>query len=425
MRKIQEEIAEKLGMTISENSIDMRAARLRKRLGKENRVLIILDDIWKFLDIGALGIPSADQHKGCKILITSRKLDVLNSMGSQKSLPIDVLKEDEAWNLFKDVAGPIAERSDLQSTAMKVAQKCAGLPLAITTVSKALKHKENLSEWKDALERLKPSEINSEGITAEAYSAIEMSYRYLEREELKYTFLLCSIMDHDAAIEDLLKYCRGLGLFHRLDTIEKVRDRVLTLVNELIESSLLLAGSTSERFDMHDVVRDVAISITSRDLRWLALGKEDVIEEWKDTMRNSHLVSLKYAKVSELPDELECPDLTFFSTDDSVEVPDNFFKGMQRLNVLEFDGTNFTTLPFSLGFLKTLCTLRLIGCDVEDIAILGELENLEILDLRCSGMKMLPKEIGQLTKLKLLDLSDCDDLEVIPPNVLSKLSKLE
>ncbi|KAE8673784.1 hypothetical protein F3Y22_tig00111772pilonHSYRG00102 [Hibiscus syriacus] len=425
MRKIQEEIAEKLGMTISENSIDVRAARLRERLEKENRVLVILDDIWKFLDIRALGIPSADQQKGCKILITSRNLFVLKSMGSQKSLPIDVLNEDEAWNLFKNVAGHIAERSDLQSTAMEVAQKCAGLPLAITTVAKALKHKENLYEWKDALGQLKPSEINFKGIPAEAYSAIEMSYRYLVREELKYTFLLCSIMDHDAAIEDLLKYCRGLGLFHGLDTMEKVRNRVLTLVNELRDSSLLLAGSTSESFDMHDVVLDVAISTASRDRRWLALGKEDVFEEWKDTMRNSHLVSLKYAKVSQLPDELECPNLIFFSMHGSVEVPNNFFKGVQRLNVLEFGRINFTTLPSSVGFLKTLCTLRLIGCDVEDIVILGELENLEILDLSWSRMKMLPKEIGQLTKLKLLDLSSCLWLQLIPPNVLSKLSKLE
>ncbi|KAE8725174.1 hypothetical protein F3Y22_tig00009009pilonHSYRG00191 [Hibiscus syriacus] len=208
---IQKEIAEKLGMTISEKNIDKRAARLRARLEKVNRVLVILDDIWDFLDIRELGIPSAVQHKGCKILITSRKLVVLKLMGSQKSLPIDVLKEDEAWNLFMNVAAPIAERSDVQSTAMKVAQKCAGLPLAITTVAKALKHKENLYEWEDALERLKPSEINYRGISGAVYSALEMSYTYLESEEHKYTFLLCSIMGHDAVIEDLLKYCRGLS----------------------------------------------------------------------------------------------------------------------------------------------------------------------------------------------------------------------
>ncbi|KAE8659943.1 hypothetical protein F3Y22_tig00116959pilonHSYRG00044 [Hibiscus syriacus] len=38
---------------------------------------------------------------------------------------------------------------------------------------------------------------------------------------------------------------------------------------------------------------------------------------------------------------------------------------------------------------------------------------------------MLPKEIGQLNRLKLLDLTDCTNLEVIAPDVLSSLSSLE
>ncbi|KAL4318537.1 hypothetical protein GQ457_18G005070 [Hibiscus cannabinus] len=359
--------------------------------------------------------------------MTSRNSDVLKSMGSQKLFPIDELNEDEAWDLFKKVAGHIAERSDIRSTAKKVTKKCAGLPLAVTTVAKALKHKENLYEWEDALELLKPSEININGISGAVYSAIQLSYTYLETEERKSTFLLCSIMGHDAAIKDLLKYCRGLGLFPRLDTMEKVRNRVLSLVNKLKDSSLLLAGSTPERFGIHDVVRDVAISIASRDRCWLALGEEDVFEGWSNecTMRNYNLVRLHYAKVSELPDGLECPNLTFFSMNGTVEVPDNFFNRIPRLKVLEFVGTNLTALPSTIGYLKTLCTLCLIDCDLQDIVILGELRNLEILDLHGSAIVVLPDEIGQLNRLKLLDLNGCNNLQVVSPNVLSKLSNLE
>ncbi|KAH1083182.1 hypothetical protein J1N35_022943 [Gossypium stocksii] len=131
MLNIQDEIVEKLGLKIEERSVD------------------------------ALGIPSIDDHKGCKILMTSRRQEVLKSIGSQKVLPIELLEEDEAWKLFKNVAGPIAERSDLQPTAEKVTQKCARLPIAIATVAKALKHKENLYEWKDALEMELSSDVNS------------------------------------------------------------------------------------------------------------------------------------------------------------------------------------------------------------------------------------------------------------------------
>ncbi|MBA0880452.1 hypothetical protein Goshw_019370 [Gossypium schwendimanii] len=96
MVNIQDKIAEKLGLKIEERSVDVRAARLHDRLKKIINVLIILDDIWVTLDLEALGIPSIDDHKGCKILMTSRRQEVLKSMGSQKVLPIELLKEDEA-----------------------------------------------------------------------------------------------------------------------------------------------------------------------------------------------------------------------------------------------------------------------------------------------------------------------------------------
>lgn len=174
-------------------------------------------------------------------------------------------------------------------------------------------------------------------LSGNVHSAIEMSYNYLEREELKGTFLLCSIMGHNTATAGLLKYCRGLGLFCELDTIEKVRRRVLTLVSELKDSSLLLAGSSPERFDMHDVVCEVAIAIASRDRGWLASGKEDVSEEWsdKDRMRTCSLVRLQNTKVSELLGESKFSKLSFFlgRVYSSLKIPKNIFVGMKGLKV--------------------------------------------------------------------------------------------
>ncbi|KAK9017079.1 hypothetical protein V6N11_079565 [Hibiscus sabdariffa] len=123
---------------------------------------------------------------------------------------------------------------------------------------------------------------------------------------------------------------------------------------------------------MHDVVCDVALSIASRDRDWLTLGEEDVFEMWsdEDTMRGCNLVSLRNAKVSELPDKLECPNPTFFSMHGALEIPNNFFMGVPRLKVLNFANMHFTSLPSSIGSLKTLSSLCLIDCDLEDMAIL-------------------------------------------------------
>ena len=62
-----------------------REARLHQRMKDEKTILVILDDLWAELELGKIGIPFADDHKGCKILLTSRNRDILsNDMGTQK-----------------------------------------------------------------------------------------------------------------------------------------------------------------------------------------------------------------------------------------------------------------------------------------------------------------------------------------------------
>ncbi|XP_022747894.1 probable disease resistance protein At4g27220 [Durio zibethinus] len=430
IKKIQELIADELGLKFETQSEPGRAGELRNRL-KKSKVLVILDDIWDKLDMEALGVPYGGEHQGCKILLTSRKVDALSLMGSLKNIPIEILKEEEAWNLFKKKAGDIVLSPDLETTAIEVANECAGLPIAIVTVAEAMKNKENLSDWKYALNELRnPSKRNFKGIPAGAYSAIELSYKFLEDVEHQPTFLLCSIMGHDAAIEDLLKFGIGLGLFHGVNTIEETRYKASALVSDLKRSSLLLDGSTFERFDMHDVVHDVAMSIASRDHHWLARDDEFKELSNEETMRNCELICLEYAKVCELPDhdQLECPNLTFVSLsseDSSLKISDNFFRGMQKLRVLDFAKMYFPSMPSSFCFLKNLRTLCFSDCILKDIVIIKELKNLEILSFSASEIAELPSQIGQLIKLKLLDLSYCYNLKVIPPNVLSSLSRLE
>jgi disease resistance protein RPS2 len=43
----------------------------------------------------------------------------------------------------------------------------------------------------------------------------------------------------------------------------------------------------------------------------------------------------------------------------------------------------------------------------------------------CSSVEELPDEIGELKELRLLDLTDCDNLRRIPVNLIGRLKKLE
>ncbi|KAL9356388.1 hypothetical protein Peur_049641 [Populus x canadensis] len=319
------------------------------------------------------------------------------------------------------------EHPDLQSLVMEVAKKCAGLPLAIVTVARALKNK-NLSQWKNALRELKrPSPRNFAGVQEDVYAAIELSYNHLESKELKSTFLLCSRMGYNASTRDLLKYGMGLGLFSGFVTVEEAQERVQSLVHKLKASGLLLDNHCDWQFSMHDPVRDVALSIAFRDCH-VFVGGGQFEQEWSAKIMLKKYKEIWLSSNIELLREMEYPQLKFLhvrSEDPSLEISSNICRGMHKLKVLVLTNISRVSLPSPLHFLKNLRTLCLHQSSLGEIADIGELKKLEILSFAKSNIKHLPRQIGQLTKLRMLDLSDCFELEVIPPNILSNLSMLE
>ncbi|KAL5825648.1 hypothetical protein ACOSQ3_021711 [Xanthoceras sorbifolium] len=431
--EIQGVIGDKLGLQFREETKSGRARKLCERLKKESNILLILDNIWKVLDLGTVGIPLGNEHPGCKLLLTARSINVLsNDMNSSKNFSIGDLNEKEAKNLFKLVAGPCIEQH--KSLAFEVAKRCGGLPIAIVTIAKALKNKP-VHEWRNALRELeRPSAENLEGsVTAEAYSCIRLSYKNLETDELRLTFLLCSTIafTYRASTENLLRYGMSLNIFTTLRTMEEARDKVITLVHKLKECSLLLEDtpSDSERFSVHDVVRDVGRAIASKDHNQFMVTDGIIPREWKDKNIMKNCTSICLHDIIELPNkELDCPLLKFLymkGKNEYSKIPDNFFIGMVNLRVLHLMNMELSSLPTSLRCLVNLRTLRLNCSWLRDMGFIVDMKDLEILVLSCSTIEQLFIEIGQLTQLRVLDLSGCNGLKVIPPNIISRLTQLE
>lgn len=94
--KIQDQLAEKLDLRIEEKTESGRAQRLYRRLTHENkRVLLILDDVWKEIDLRKIGIPLAHDCKGLKILFTTRNEDLCREMGAQRKYEVKLLPKEE------------------------------------------------------------------------------------------------------------------------------------------------------------------------------------------------------------------------------------------------------------------------------------------------------------------------------------------
>ena len=436
LKRIQRELADKLGMKLEEESEEGRAARLHQRMKAEKTILVILDDLWAGIELEKIGVPSpADHHKGCKLLLTSRNRDVLsNQMGTQKEFLLQHLQEDEAWVLFKNRAGgDTIENPELQQIAFEVAELLDGLPLALVTVATTLKSK-SLPMWRDALQRLKRiTPANIGGMDAKVYSSLKLSYDYLEGDEVKQFFLLCAHISTDKInIADLLYYGMGLRLFKGTNTLEEAKDRIATLFDNLKASNLLLETGYNAVVRMHDVVQNVAVIIASKENHVFALHQTTLRkEDWPSTdeLKKITWVWLSELDFYELPEGLVCPKLELFgcypNQHSSVKVPDSFFEGMKQLKVLDFTRMHLPSLPSSLRCLENLRTLCLDDCVSGDFAVIAELKKLEILTLRYSAFKELPREIALLINLKLLDLEGSSKLKVIPSDIISSLTRLE
>ncbi|KAH1149740.1 hypothetical protein GYH30_043991 [Glycine max] len=452
VKKIQEDIAYVLGLTLEGEGENVRADSLRRRLKQEKEnTLIILDDLWDRLDLNKLGIPldddmnglkmkgarkpdemsgtnkekSLDDYKGCKILLTSRDTTVLSEKMAVKSIfGVKELEEAEAMRLLKKVTGIPDQMSHSKQEIVR--KYCAGIPMAILTVGRALRNKSE-SVWEATLDKLKRQELVGAQYSMEI--SVKMSYDHLENEELKSIFLLCAQMGHQPLIMDLVKYCFGLGILEGVYSLREARDKINIWIQKLKHSGLvMLDESSSIHFNMHDMVRDAALSIAHKEKNVFTL-RNGKLDDWPELERCTSISICNSDIIDELPNVINCPQLKFFqinSDDPSVKIPESFFNEMKKLRVLILTGIHLESLPPSIQCLSNLRLLCLERCILDgNLSFIGELKKLRILSFSGSQLKKLPAELCCLDKLQLLDISNCSLVEMIPRNLISRLISLE
>ncbi|KAH7854346.1 hypothetical protein Vadar_012806 [Vaccinium darrowii] len=437
VKEVQSKLASSLNLKLKATTDDQegRRTKLWNKFTNGEKHLIILDDIWEMVDLKKIGIPISDGKTGCKVVLTSRKEDLLRiTMKADRNFPIAELPEAEAWDLFnKKVGNYIESRPQIYPLACELCRHCKGLPLAINALGTALQDKPDYT-WKNALDKIKKYMLTQiEGIDRGVMATLRVSYDMLWSSDARSCFLLCCLFAEDAEIpiEELTRHCMARRLLaQNPSTFDEARNAVLTVVDDLKSASLLTTGGHENVVKIHDVIRDVGISI-SRDEKALLIDHGAL--RWPENPINGpsySTISLNFKNIKELPDGLVYPQLHTLMVDNSkrsdLEVPDNFFNGMARLTVLSFTKMRMRRLPSSLAKLKELRMLNLNGCELADIATLKDMKsNLEVLSLRGSSIKALSPEIAQLTSLRLLDLRDCLSLTEIPQGIISNLINLE
>ncbi|MBA0771346.1 hypothetical protein Gotri_019817 [Gossypium trilobum] len=83
------------------------------------------------------------------------------------------------------------------------------------------------------------------------------------------------------------------------------------MVSHLKASYLLLDGCTNLVFDMHDLISDVAKSIASKGNPVFDLRRKHDLNDWPNDETMKECDKIVCIGMSELPDQLKCPKLTF------------------------------------------------------------------------------------------------------------------
>ena len=212
-------------------------------------------------------------------------------------------------------------------------EQCACLPLAIVTVAHALKNK-GLHVWNDGLRRLQSSTMNKK-----VYSSVRLSYDIFKNEEndeedgdqSQKISLFCSLHEEDAniSIQDLLNVVMGWGLFQNVHTLEAARERLQTLLDKLKAHGLLTNGTDGDSVKMHDIIRDVGISIASADNMYNIRSDDELKECFdKDKLKGAVAISLGANYEDDcLPPRLKCPKLhLLWMWRKHSLLPDHFFE---------------------------------------------------------------------------------------------------
>ncbi|RWR94583.1 putative disease resistance protein isoform X1 [Cinnamomum micranthum f. kanehirae] len=309
-------------------------------------------------------------------------------MESERIVKVEVLLPEEAWDLFEEkVGGPVLDFSEIKPIAELIVKECE--------LSTSINHHSRTSfkrgercwrvEWRNALNELKYSYTEIDGMDDCVFSCLMFSYNRLRNDRIKDCFLYCALYPEDYKIhtEQLIENWVGEGWIDEMEYTERERDKGHTILRELIDSCMIkghdsvdLAGRL-DTVELHDLIWDLATNIARGNYRL-------------------------------------------------TEISNSFFENMQGLRVVDLSKTWINSLPESFFALKNLRVLRLDSCQkLHKVPRLATSKHLRVLSLDYTLIQELPQGIQELVNLRKLRLNHTSRLNLFPAGTIPKLTLLE
>ncbi|KAF2293713.1 hypothetical protein GH714_004259 [Hevea brasiliensis] len=335
-------------------------------------------------------------------------------MGCVQSYPLKQLSYDDCLSIFAQHAlgaKNFDERLDLQAIGEKIVKRCKGLPLAAQAIGGVLRGEGNHTMW----EKVLGSDIWED--KTDILPALRLSYHHLP-SHLKRCFAYCAIFPKDYEFdknelvgqwmaEGFLQQQKGRECFHDL----------------LLRSFFQQSGSNKSRYVMHDLINDLAQSVSGEECFNLD-GKSKGTKSYSKVRHSAFTCYSRdifqrfeiFYQMNSLRTFLALPKPLWPYNYLANDVVHDLVPILKRLRVLSLSGYQFEELPGSVGDLKHLRYLDLSYTSIKRLPeSLGNLWNLQTLKLQeCHKLSELPAGIGNLINLMHIYLSGTSCLQEMP-----------
>ncbi|KAK9990019.1 hypothetical protein SO802_025004 [Lithocarpus litseifolius] len=384
-----------------------------KEVLQEKRYLLILDDVWnenrEKWDTLRSCLLVINSSAGNNIIVTTRSDTVAKIMKTIHQHHLEKLSEDECWSIIKKRVSTnerIPLSQDLEDIGREIAKRCQGIPLVARVLGGTMSNNIEESEWLAIQNSEVWSSLNGEN---EILSTLKLSFNHL-LPPVKSCFTYCAIFpkDYEMGKEELIQHWMAEGFlqpsqgnsFEMEDLGSKYFDNLLA--NSLFQDIKRDDFGDIISCKMHDLIHDLALSISKWETLHLGSNVGDVIDM-------SHIRRL-----------------SFISNDRTTPTIPLSRDGMGRLRTVFLIPANLGDKLLDLKFVRGLTLSRLslfMMIKVKFSKSICELIHLRLLHIMDASISELPNSITKLYNLQTLVIESDTVIEKLPKN-LRNLTKL-
>ncbi|KAJ0717441.1 putative virus X resistance protein-like, coiled-coil [Helianthus annuus] len=404
---------------------------------KDKRYLLVLDDVWteNYEHWEKLGRPLNSGAPGSRVIMTTRKKELLERLGFGHLDLLESLSSEDALSLFALHAlgvDTFDAYPNLREKGEAIVKRCGTLPLALKAIGRLLRTKTTPEKWDDVLS----SQIWDSKYVGDLpedwkviFPALLLSYHDLSAN-LKRLFAYCSLFPKDFLFnkEELVLLWMGEGFLSQSNATKSQEDFGKEDFEALLSRCFFQHAPNDESlYVMHDLMNDLA-TFVAKDF---VLRFENHTKPGKEALaKYRHMSFIReqyeaYQKFEPFKRARSLRTLLGVSTDQnpisyfSTKILVDLLPQLPLLRVLSLSGIEISEVPDYIGSLKHLRYLNLSRIYIKELPEnIGNLSNLQTLILfGCRSLTKLPRSFSKLKKLQHFDIRYTPSLIEFPMGI--------